>query len=67
MDQSKKYTLNKADFQSISWIILFGAISVAITKALELLPMVDFGDNSELIVAVLTIVLKGVQRFVTGR
>lgn len=65
--ESKKYTLNGADFKSIALNTGIVALSAVIPQLIEVVGNIDFGVNTPVIVMVLGLVLKTVQRFVTGK
>lgn len=67
MKPSKSGSLNKEDLKSIAWTLAMVAGSAILTKSLEILPGMDFGSNSALIIVVLTTLLKAAQKFVAGR
>lgn len=63
---SKKFQLNKSDLSSIAWTLGLSALAAICTKLLELVPGIDFGANSPIIVAVLTTILKTLQKTFSG-
>lgn len=65
--KSTKFSLNKADIKSIAWTLLFVAASAAITKLLEILPGINLGSNTDLLIIVITTVLKTAQKWMQGR
>lgn len=67
MDNSKKYTLNRTDLQSIAINTGIVALSAVLPQLIEVVGNIDFGANTPVIVMVLGLVLKTLQRFVSGR
>jgi hypothetical protein len=64
---SKKYSLNKTDLISIAKGGCLAIGGVILSYLVELIPNVDFGANSELVAAVLAILLNFARKFLEGK
>lgn len=64
---SKKYSLNKNDLQSIAKGAGIAIGSALITYLIELLPSVDFGDMTPIVVAVAGILLNSARKYIGGK
>lgn len=67
MKKSGKFSLNKEDIKSIAWTLFFVAASAVVTKLLDILPGINFGENNDLLIIILTTVLKTAQKWMQGR
>ena len=65
--ESKKYALNWKDMESllVTGLILSG--STIITYLIQVIPSVDFGKDSVMVVTVLTFILKILQKYISGK
>lgn len=65
--QSKRFTLNKDDGQAILRGALVAIGGALVTYLLEVLPSVDFGEYTPVVVAILGILLNSARKWVTGK
>jgi hypothetical protein len=64
---SKRYSINTADLKSMGITLLMVAVSAAVAQAIEMVPSINFGENSEFIILVMMAILKGAQKFLSGK
>lgn len=64
---SKKYSLNKSDLQSIGKGAAIAIGSALITYLIELLPSIDFGDMTPVVVAIAGILLNSARKYIGGK
>lgn len=64
---SKKYTLNKKDINKILIGAAVAAVGALLTYVMEQLPNINFGENTALVVAVVSIVVNITRKYITGK
>lgn len=64
---SKKYRLNKTDLRSLGITVGLAVVSVVIAQLIQVVPNVDFGQNTEVITVVILGLLKALQKFLNIR
>lgn len=67
MKQSAKFSFNKADLKSILVHGLILAASAFVAYLLEAVTKVNFGVHTTEIVLVISLILKAIQKFLTGK
>lgn len=65
--ESKKYSLNKEDALKIGKGAIIAISGALLTYALATIGTIDFGDNTVLIVPILTILINAGLKFVQGQ
>ncbi len=65
--QSKKFALNKEDGQAILRGALVAIAGALVTYLIELLPNVDFGEYTPMVVSILSILLNAGRKWITGK
>lgn len=65
--ESKKYSLNKEDALKIGKGAVIAISGAFLTYALSAIGTIDFGDNTVLIVPILTILINAGLKFVQGQ
>lgn len=64
---SKKFSLNRSDLESIAKGAAIAIGSALITYLIELLPSVDFGDMTPIVVAIAGILLNSGRKYLAGK
>ena len=64
---SKKYTLNREDLQSIGRGALIAGSGALLVYFADLIPNVDFGGYSEIIAALLMILINAGRKYIAGK
>lgn len=65
--QSKKYTLNKADLQSIGRGLLITLAGALVTYLIEVLPQIDLGEYGVFIVPIAALLLNTARKYLAGK
>lgn len=64
---SKRFTLNETDWKAIARGAGVAIGSALITYLLELLPSVDFGEMTPMVVAIAGILLNSARKYIGGK
>lgn len=64
---SKKWRLNKKDLLSVGITLGLSIVAFVLTQLIDLIPMIDFGTNDQLVTFVLLGILKAGQRLLEGK
>lgn len=67
MAESKKYQLNSKDLMKIFHGLLIALGGATLTYVTEIIPMIELGDFSPLVVAAWSVIINLVRKFVTGK
>lgn len=67
MKPSKSGELNKADYKNLAINAGLLALGAIVTYLLEQIPTMDFGSNTVMVQATVTLLLKAVQYYLRGK
>ena len=67
MAQSKRFQLNYTDWDKILTGAIIASAGALFTYLLEILPQVDFGDLSPMVVAIASILINTIKKWIEGK
>ncbi len=67
MAASPRFTLSKTDLNKIAAGAVVAVLGALLTYAADLLPNVDFGEYTPIVVALLSIAINAGRKFVAGK
>jgi hypothetical protein len=65
--QSEKYKLNKTDLKKIGKGALIAGVGAIATYGLEIIPNVDFGEYTPVIVALISVIFNAILKYSAGK
>uniref|UniRef100_A0A6M3L472 Uncharacterized protein n=1 Tax=viral metagenome TaxID=1070528 RepID=A0A6M3L472_9ZZZZ len=65
--QSAKFTLNKVDVKKILKGAGIAGSAAVLTYLLDILPNIDFGDNTALVVAIISVGINALLKLIAGQ